>query len=138
MLRNVLALVGGVVICGVVITLVQMLSHWMYPFPAGMDPSDPKAIEAMLPHLPLGALLMVELSYLLGSGCGGWVVGRFARSRQDWLAVGLGAVFTLANVANLVQIPHPLWLAVLTTVTFIPVALLASRLARRGAPAPAT
>lgn len=35
----------------------------------------------------------------------------------------VGAAFTLAGFANLASLPHPLWFAVLSTVTYVPAAL---------------
>jgi len=135
MLRNVLVVVGAAVVCTVVISLVQAVGHNLFPPPPGMDVNDPASIAAHLAQIPLGALLMVEAAYAAGSLGAGWVVGRFAAGRPYRLAGGVGALFTALNVWNLVQIPHPLWMAVLTMVTFIPLALLGARLALRPAPA---
>ena len=82
-------------------------------------------------QIPLGALLMVELSYAAGSLGGGVIVRLVSPGRATALAVVLGGLLTLAGFANLAAIPHPLWFGVLSTVTYVPCAVLGAAAAAR-------
>ena len=78
-------------------------------------------------QMPLAAFLGVELSYVAGSLVAGAVLGWLARSHILRLAIALGVFLTLMNFMNLTQVPHPTWMAVLTTITFLPLTWLAAR-----------
>ncbi len=123
-LRGIAATAAGIV-CGIVlITAVQALGIRLYPLPPGVDPADPEAVARVVRDAPAGALLMVELSYAAGSLAAGIVVGLIARRRPFLLAGIIGGLLTAAGFANLAAIPHPMWFAVLSTVTYLPCALL--------------
>jgi hypothetical protein len=47
------------------------------------------------------------------------------------LAAVVGGLLTLAGFANLAAIPHPLWFGVLSTLTYVPCALLGAAIAAR-------
>ncbi|MGF1468518.1 MAG: hypothetical protein ACFCGT_20530 [Sandaracinaceae bacterium] len=131
LLRPFLVGVLGLLVSWVVITLVQYLNITLYPLGPDVDLDDPAALAEAIRDLPLGAYVLLELSYVLGSLAGGFVVGRAGGRSRRWIALGLGAVLTAFGVQNVVAIPHPLWLAVLTLVTFVPMTWLGARL---GAP----
>ena len=127
MLRNVLAVLAALVTANVLIFTGEAINGLIYPFPEGFDFNDAAAVKAMVAAMPLGAYAGIELSYVAGAAGAGAVIGKLASSRHLWLAGGVGAASTLANFANMAMIPHPAWFAVLTTVTFIPVAVLVAR-----------
>ena len=125
--RTILSVIAGMVICGLVVFLVQNLSHQMFPPPEGMDPRNPEHIKAYMDQIPLGALLMVVVSYVAGSFAGGAVAAAIAASKPVRSALIVGGIFTLVNFSNLYAIPHPLWMALLTTAVFIPCAWLGAK-----------
>ena len=112
-----------------VIMAVQALNTRLYPPPPGLDLTDPGALAELVAQMPLGALLMVELSYAAGSLAGGVAVRMVSRERPYLPAAVVGALLTLAGFANLTAIPHPAWFAVVTTVTYVPCTLLGARVA---------
>lgn len=127
-LRNVAAVLTGLVSGVAVIMLVEMMG--MVGAPPVPDPMSESMKEASV-----GALLIVELAYALGSGSAGWVAAKLGAGKPMWLAAATGAVLTFAGVSNLVMLPHPLWFTVVSTLTFIPMALLGGRLSGLRPPA---
>lgn len=136
--RNVLAVVAGLVAGVGVIMLVESLKLMLYPPPPGIDYDDPEQLAEMMRNMPIGALLMVELAYALGSLTAGLVVGKLGATRQIGLALGVGGVLTLAGVATLVMAPHPIWFAIMSTLTYVPLAWLGAKLTTRRSEAPAS
>ena len=122
--RRIGAVVAGLFGSVILIMAVQAVGTWLYPPPPGTDFADPEAVAALMAQIPLGALLMVELSYVVGSLGGGVIVRRVSPDRATVLAAVLGGLLTLFGFANLAAIPHPLWFGVLSTVTYVPCALL--------------
>ncbi len=122
--RRIAAVVAGLLGSVVVIMAVQAVGTWLYPPPPGTDFTDPDAVAALMAQIPLGALLMVELSYIAGSLGGGAIARLVTPEGATRRAIVVGALLTLAGFANLAAIPHPLWFGVLSTLTYIPCALL--------------
>lgn len=122
--RRIGAVVAGLFGSVVLIMAVQAVGTWLYPPPPDTDFTDPEALAALMAQMPLGALLMVELSYVAGSLGGGVIVRLVSADRAAVQAVVVGGLLTLAGFANLAAIPHPLWFAVLSTVTYVPCAML--------------
>ncbi len=129
--RRIGAVAAGLFGSVVLIAAVQAVGTWLYPPPAGTDFTDPEAVSALMAQLPLGALLMVELSYAAGAAAGGAVVRLVTPDRATLLAVVVGGLLTVAGFANLAAIPHPFWFGVLSTVTYVPCAVLGAAAAAR-------
>ena len=130
MFRRIAAVVAGLPGSVALIMAVQALSVRLYPPPPGTDFADPAELMAQ----PLGALLMVELSYVAGSLAGGALAGLVAPNRTRGPLLVVGGLLTLAGFANLTALPHPLWFAVLSTLTYVPCVFLgAAAVARRRA-----
>ncbi len=129
MVRVLLAVIAGLVLGGVVVAAVQSLNYLLFPAPPGLDPHKPEDLAKLMAQIPLAALLMVELSYVAGSLVAGFVAGKIAARRPALVALILGVALTGFNLLNLAQIPHPLWMALLTTATFLPLTWLGGRLA---------
>ena len=127
MLRAVFSTLLAVVPVQVIISLVQSLGHVLYPFPGALDPNDPEALAQVIAQAPLGALLMVEMAYILGCAFAGALVTRLAPGFGLRLPLIVGALFTLAGFMNMAAIPHPLWFAVLTTVTYLPMTVIGAK-----------
>jgi hypothetical protein len=121
-LRNVLSVVAGLMAGVVVIMVVEGAGHTIYPPPPGLEPAE------LMKQIPTGALLMVELGAVLGSLTAGAVASKLGVAKWPWLSVIVGVVLTLAGVSTLVMLPHPMWFSVLSTLTFVPMAMLGGRL----------
>ena len=124
MFRRIAAVVAGLPGSVALIMAVQALGVRLYPPPLGTDFTDPAELAALMAQMPLGALLMVELSYVAGSLAGGALVGLVAPDRTRGPLLVVGGLLTLAGFANLAALPHPLWFAVLSTLTYVPCVFL--------------
>jgi hypothetical protein len=121
---------------------VQSANYQLFPPPAGLDYNDPKQLEQIVDAMPLAALWMLELSYALGCFVAGVVTAAGGRGRRVTLAAIVGGIFTVLGFVNLAQFPAPIWLAVLTTITYVPAtvagSLVFSRLRQKPGAAHAT
>ena len=122
--RGIATTAAGLAAGIVLIMAVQALGVRLYPLPPDVDLADPAAMARIVRDAPVGALLMVELSYAAGSLAAGITVGLLARRRAFLLAGVIGGLLTAAGFANLAAIPHPAWFAIVSTVTYLPGALL--------------
>jgi len=131
--RNVLAVLAGLLVAGFTVFVVETIGHTVYPPPVGFDPTNPAGMAAIMGQAPFGALLFVIVAYACGACAGGAVAARLRPAAPIAHAITVGLVLTGAGVLNLLTIPHPVWMAIATAVVFVPAAWLGGRfLDRRG------
>lgn len=126
---TILALLAALIASNLLIFLIQSLSNALFPLPSTVDPSDKGQLRRHIRQLPIGAFVLVELSYVLGSFVGGFVVATLVPAHSLFAAGGVGAVLTMCGVGNMMSIPHPVWFAVVSTASFVPCALLGGHVA---------
>ncbi len=130
MWRSVLSVIAGLVVGIIIISLIQKLSHWLYPFPAGTDWTNPEAARIAFQKIPTGSLLMVLFGYISGSFVAGLVTGLIAPQAATRNAVIAGGILMLAGLVNLMMLPHPGWFWI-SMLVYIPFAWLGARSALR-------
>ncbi|MCI0340457.1 MAG: hypothetical protein L0216_04800 [Planctomycetales bacterium] len=122
MWRGLLGTLAGTVAAMLLITLVQQVSHRVYPMPPGVTPQKKEEFAAWVKTLPLGALLFVLASYILGSFGGGLVAALVGAAL--WPALVVGGLLMAMGIMILFEIPHPPWFAVVTLLVYVPLAWL--------------
>ena len=112
MLRDIGAIIAGLAVSIAVIMAVQMVGHTLWPAPDGLNWNDTEVIRTYTSQLPFLALLFPIVSYFLGALAGPYVACRIGTA-QPLLMVGvIGLVLLAFTVANLIQLPHPVWFSV--------------------------
>jgi hypothetical protein len=110
MLRNVGAVLAGLVVGGVLNMLVlQVNTAILFPAPPGTDLADPAALGAYMATLPVTAFLVVVLAHQLQAFVGGWVAARLGTAPVA-LALVVGALSALGGLGTLLLIPAPAWM----------------------------
>lgn len=111
--RNIAAGIAGVVIAGVLVWLVEMAGHAVYPPPEGLNFADADAMREYIDGLPLGALLFVAAAWFIGTVGGTCAACAIGTARPLIFAGVVGGLMLIGTIFNLVAIPHPLWFSVL-------------------------
>ncbi len=110
MLRTILGIVAGVVLAFVVIMALELVSYVAFPPPAGLDPADPEDVKRIAAAAPMAAKVWVVFCWFAGALAGGWLARRLSRTGwAGWVMAGLIAV---GGIANVLMIPHPLWMQI--------------------------
>jgi len=128
--RKILAIIGGVIFAGLAVFAVQKLGHQVYPLPENLDMKNMEAMKAYVATLPMGPLLFVLLSYIVGSFAGGWLAAKIARTSQMHVPLTVGGVQLFFGIINLLMIPHPMWFAIASVIVFLPAAYLGGKLGK--------
>ena len=129
--RTVVGLILGLFTMFMVITIIEFVGHRLYPPPAGLNPTRPDDLAAILAAQPFMAKLSVVVAWTLGTFAGGWVAARISRIWPRTSAVIVALVVIAAVIGMIVQLPqHPAWMAAMGLLLPIPAALLAAHLAR--------
>ena len=135
MRQRILGGLAGILVAGLVVYLVEMLAHRLYPPPAAIDASTPEGARALMDQAPLPALVMVVAAWILGALAGGLVARRMGGpGPQVWVVAGF---VLLGIVMNVMTIPHPVWMVNAGVLGTIVVGWLLSR-RRDGATRPAS
>ena len=130
MVRNLIAVVTGVLAGGMVVAILEGIGHAIFPPPPGLDVSNPQSLAGVMDQIPLGAKLAVSVAWALGSLAGGFLAAKMCGSRHVLMALLVGAVLLAGGGYTLVTIPHPVWMAALGVLVPLPMAWLGARIAR--------
>jgi len=112
MVRNILAVIAGLVVGMVVNIAFVMVNLALFPMPEGTDMNDPTAFAGYVETLPATAFILVLAAHLGQSFVGGWVAARLGASRPVLLALIVGVFTLLGGIANAMQVPMPAWMYV--------------------------
>ena len=124
MIRNVLAVVAGFVVASVVMLACEFANSFFFPFPKGMDTNDLEAVRAFAASMPLSALVLVAIGWVLGAFAGGFVTTRIAATASPAPAQVLGLLLTAGGVFNAWMIMNPTWFFWLGLPAFLLFAML--------------
>jgi hypothetical protein len=131
-LRSIAAVVVGFIVASIIMMIIETINgRVLYPelAKAAEGVTDRETIRKLLATAPLGALVVVIVGWILGGVAGGWTTARLAGRAKSGHALVLGALLTLAGVANNLMIPPPLWFWIAGLVVLLPAAYLGARLA---------
>ena len=130
--RNVLAVVLGIVACFVAKFIIISISSSIIPPPEGMNMNDLESIKANAHLFQPKHFIMPFLDHSLGSLIGGLVAAFVAANRKITFALVLGAIHLVAGIIAAVIIPAPMWFIALDlVVAYIPMAYLGGVIAAR-------
>ena len=131
MLRDIGAVIAGLAVSMAFIMAVQMIGHSLWPAPEGLDWNDEEVIRTYTSQLPFLALLFPIVSYFLGAFAGPFVACRIGTAKPVLFVGIIGIVLLAFTVANLIQIPHPVWFSVLAVAAILVGGWLALQLAAK-------
>jgi hypothetical protein len=121
--RNVLAVLAGIVIGSVVNMGLVMAGPALIPAPAGADVTTLEGLRASIHLFEPKHFLFPFLAHALGTLAGAFVAARFGTGHPRRLAMVIGLLFLAGGIANVLMLPAPLWLTVLDLIgAYIPMA----------------
>lgn len=131
-IRNILAVVAGVVAGGAINMGLVMLGSFLVPPPKGVDVTDMESIASSMQLFEFQHFIFPFLAHALGSLTGGLSAAFVGKTRHMLLALIVGGLFMIGGIINVVAIPGPVWFAVTDlVVAYLPMAWIGGRLARR-------
>ena len=132
LLRNILAVVAGVVVGSVVNMALVMIGPRIIPPPVGVDVTTMEGLTAALPRFGPQHFVFPFLAHALGTLAGAAVAALLAAARKTLVAFVIGVAFLAGGVSNAMMLPGPLWFDVVDIVfAYLPMAWLGSRLGAR-------
>ena len=132
LLRNVLAVLAGIIIGGAVNMALITLSPLLIPPPAGVDMTTAEGLSKAMPLLEPRHFIMPFLAHAVGSLAGALAAYLIAASYKTHIAWVIGALFLCGGVAASFMIPAPTWFIALDLLAaYLPMAWLGIQIGTR-------
>jgi hypothetical protein len=128
--RNILAVLAGLVVGSAVNMGLIMAGGAVLPPPAGADVGSMESLAATMHLFGPQHFIFPYLAHALGTLVGAVVAALLAASHRDRMAMVIGAFFLLGGIVSSVQLPAPLWFKALDVITaYLPMGYLGGRIA---------
>ncbi|HEV7429194.1 MAG TPA: hypothetical protein VGQ46_22800 [Thermoanaerobaculia bacterium] len=116
-LRRVRAVIAGMLAAFALVASAEAIAHNIYPPPPGMNNQNMTQVKAYIATLPLSAMLVVLIGWLIATFVATWLAARIAGTPIP--AYIVGALLLCARIANAFMIPQPVWFSIASFVIYI-------------------
>ena len=132
LLRNVLALLAGIIIGGGVNMALIILGPSLIPPPAGVDVTNAESLSKAMHLFEPRHFVMPFLAHAIGTFAGALAAYLIAASYKAPIAYVIGVLYLCGGVAASFMIPAPTWFIVLDLLAaYLPMAWLGIQIGTR-------
>ncbi|GAA4140933.1 hypothetical protein GCM10022216_20500 [Sphingobacterium kyonggiense] len=131
-LRNILAVILGLVLGSIVNGALITISGHVIPPPEGVDVTTEEGLKAGM-HLfkPIN-FLFPFLAHALGTLVGAFVASKIAANRKLLFAMVIGLAFFIGGIMTIFMLPSPTWFSIVdATLAYFPMAYLGYLFAKK-------
>ncbi len=131
-IRNILAIVGGIIIGSVVNMGLIIISGEVIQPPEGVDVTDMESLKSSMHLFEPKHFIFPFLAHALGTLVGAVVASILAATHKLSFALGIGAFFLIGGIVNVFMLPSPLWFATIDLVAaYLPMGWLGGKIAEK-------
>ena len=128
-LKNILAVLAGLIIGSIVNMGIVNLSSILIPLPDGVDNTTMEGLKAGMLLFEPKHFIMPFLAHALGTFVGALIAAKIATTHKLKFALSIGVFFLLGGITAVFMLPSPAWFAVLDLgLAYIPMGYLAGKL----------
>ena len=128
--RNILAILAGILLGSVVNMGIINLSGSIIPPPNGADLTTVEGLTSAMHLMEPKHFLMPFLAHALGTITGAFVAAFITKKNEMRIAMVIGVVFLLGGITSVLMLPSPLWFTLTDLiVAYLPMAYIGARLA---------
>ena len=128
-LRNILAVIAGIIVGMAVNMGIVILSGSIIPLPDGVDASNPESLKAGMHLFETKHFIFPFLAHAIGTLAGALTAAKIAVNDYMKFALGIGVFFLIGGIANASMIGLPAWFtAIDLTAAYIPMGWLGGKL----------
>ena len=130
--KNIIAVVIGLIIGSVVNMGIIMLSGSIIPLPEGVDATNMESLKSGMHLFEFKHFIFPFLAHAIGTLAGAYLTTRLAASHHLKFALLVGAFFLIGGIMNVIQLPSPVWFTVVDLVmAYFPMAWLGWQLGQK-------
>lgn len=111
--RNILALIAGLVVGSAVNMGIIMVSGSIIPPPEGADVTTMEGLKASMHLFEPKHFIFPFLAHALGTLAGAIIAALIAVTHKMKFALGIGLFFIIGGIINIISLPSPLWFTIL-------------------------
>jgi len=127
--RNILAVIAGLVVGGAVNMGIIMISGSIIPPPEGVDNTTMEGLKAGMHLFQPKHFILPFLAHALGTFVGALLAAIIAATHKMKFALSIGIFFLVGGIANVFMLPSPIWFTVMDLAgAYIPMSYLAGKL----------
>jgi predicted signal transduction protein with EAL and GGDEF domain len=108
-MKKILPILAGIFSAFAVMMTFEFTNSLLFPFPADLDTQSLEQVRAFAAQMPLTALILVALGWMIGSTLGGYLSTKLSKTTSMQPALTVGIVLTLLGAVNAWMIQNPLW-----------------------------
>lgn len=128
-LRNILAVLAGLMLGGIANMLLIKLGGVVVSPPQGVDLTTPEGLQKGMPLMQPIHFLFPFLAHAFGTLLGAWVAARISSNAKHRVAMLVGMLFLAGGISMVMQLPSPLWFDLCDLIlAYLPMAWLSMRL----------
>lgn len=132
-IRNILAILAGIIIGSLVNMGLIMVSGSIIPPPDGADVTTSEGLKASMHLFEPKHFVFPFLAHALGTFVGAFSAASIAASHKMKFALAIGVFFLAGGIASVFILPSPTWYTIVDLVgAYIPMAYIAGKLAVKG------
>lgn len=123
--RNILAVIAGIIVGSAVNMGLIMISGSIIPPPEGVDPSNMESLKSSMHLFEAKHFIFPFLAHALGTLAGAFLAALIAASHKMKFALAIGVFFLIGGIVNVFMLPSPVWFTILDlAVAYFPMAWL--------------
>lgn len=128
--KNVLAVLAGLVIGGLVNAGIIMISGSIIPLPEGVDPNDIESIKANMGIYETKHFIMPLIAHAMGTLAGAFTAAKIAANRHVLWGILIGGCFMIGGIMMINMLPEaPMWTKIVDLgLAYLPMGYLGARL----------
>lgn len=131
-IRNILAVVAGVIAGSALNMALISISGDIIPPPDGADMTTTEGLKASMHLFQPRHFIFPFLAHALGTFGGAFLAALIAANHKMKFALGIAVFFLAGGIASVFRLPSPVWFAVLDlVVAYFPMGYLAGKLVER-------
>ena len=131
-LKNILAVIAGLVIGSVVNMFFISLNGTVIGLPEGADISTMEGLKESMHLFEPKHFIFPFLAHALGTLVGAFIAAKIAATHKTKFALAIGVLFLIGGIINVINLPTPTWFSTLDLVAaYIPMGWLGGKLATK-------
>ena len=129
-IKNILAVIAGLILGSAVNMGIIMLSGSIIPPPDGVDVTNMESLKSSMHLFEPKHFILPFVAHALGTFVGAYIAALIAANHKIKFALSIGVLFLMGGIANIFMLPSPSWFTVLDLAgAYIPMAWLGGKLA---------
>lgn len=129
LLKNILAVVLGIIIGSLLNMGIIMISGSIIPPPQDADITTMEGLKSTMYLFEPKHFIFPFLAHALGTFTGAIVAAIIAANHKGKFALAIGVFFLIGGIANVIMLPSPIWFSILDLgAAYIPMGFVAGRL----------